>query len=257
MNVHSSIEQWLTFRRKQPVWQVGFVPTMGGLHEGHAALIRRSVSENPQTVVSLFLNPTQFDQAADLDNYPAERQADLDLLQQWGVDHVLAPEPQGIYPHGYRYRVTENDLSGRFCGAHRAGHFDGVLTVVLKLLNLVQAERAYFGEKDWQQLSLVRDMVKDLFLEVKIIGCATQRDADGLALSTRNKRLDERQRQLAAQLHRQLGTQKTPQDVAQALDELGFEVDYVEDFAGRRLAAVRLGDTRLIDNIPLEQPHAS
>jgi pantoate--beta-alanine ligase len=253
MNIFDNLDEWRAFRRANHDWQVGFVPTMGGLHAGHGALIERCVAENPQTIVSLFLNPTQFDQAGDLDSYPAERQRDLAQLESWGVDHVLAPEAAAMYPDGYRFRVTENELSTRFCGAHRPGHFDGVLTVVLKLLNLVQARRAYFGEKDWQQLRLVQDMARTLFLDTQIIACPVIRDRDGLALSTRNRRLSPAERKLAPELHRQLVAQRRAEDAAQVLAEMGFDVDYVEDHAGRRLAAARLGDTRLIDNVPLEQ----
>lgn len=256
MIVFNTIAEWQAFRRDAENWQTGFVPTLGGLHAGHGSLIQRSVAENPQTVVSLFLNPTQFDQPADLDNYPAERERDLEQLQDWGVDYVLTPEVDDLYPDGYRYRVTEHGLSERFCGVDRPGHFDGVLTVVLKLLNLVQAERAYFGEKDWQQLNLIRDMAGALFIETLIVACPVVRDHDGLALSSRNRRLNRQERLLAPQLHRQLVTQARVEDAVKALEKLGFEVDYIEDFEGRRLAAARLGDTRLIDNVPLEQPHA-
>lgn len=256
MMVFNTIAQWQAFRRAAAHWQAGFVPTLGGLHAGHGSLIQRSIEENPQTIVSVFLNPTQFEQAADLDRYPAEREHDLEQLKAWGVDYVLAPDADDLYPDGYRYRVTENGLSERFCGVDRPGHFDGVLTVVLKLLNLVQARRAYFGEKDWQQLSLVRDMVQALFLETQIIACPVVRDHDGLALSSRNRRLSVKERLLAPHLHRQLVTQARAEDAARALKRLGFKVDYIEDFDGRRLAAARLGETRLIDNVPLEQPHA-
>jgi len=256
MIVFNTIVEWQAFRRAEQQWQAGFVPTLGGLHAGHGSLVARSIKQNPQTVVSLFLNPTQFDQAEDLDHYPAERERDLEQLQAWGVDYVLAPEAGDLYPDGYRYRVTERGLSERFCGVDRPGHFDGVLTVVLKLLNLVRAERAYFGEKDWQQLKLIRAMTRALFLETQVIACPVVRDHDGLALSSRNRRLTDQERSLAPQLHRQLVTQASAEDAVKALEHLGFKVDYIEDFEGRRLAAARLGNTRLIDNVPLEQTHA-
>jgi pantoate--beta-alanine ligase len=261
MDIHRDLGAWRDFRRSREGaskgWAAGFVPTLGGLHDGHRSLIDRSLADNPTTVVSVFLNPAQFDQQADLDRYPAVLDRDLEQLQAWGVDHVLLPSAQAIYPDDYHYRVTENDLSKRFCGAHRPGHFDGVLTVVLRLLNLVRPQRAYFGEKDWQQLSLVRGMVEAFFLDVEIVACPVVREASGLALSSRNARLDEGQRALAPELVHSLRAGAGPEDVARRLRSRGFEVDYVEDFDGRRLAAARLGDVRLIDNIALENDHAA
>ncbi|MEE4173020.1 MAG: pantoate--beta-alanine ligase [Xanthomonadales bacterium] len=255
MIVHREIEDWQKHRRNEEAggaWSAGFVPTLGGLHAGHGSLIARSRQENPATVVSVFLNPAQFDQQADLDQYPAELEKDLAQLDAWGVDHVLLPTAEAMYPDDYRYRVTENDVSRRFCGAHRPGHFDGVLTVVLKLLNLVRPRRAYFGEKDWQQLSLVRDMASAFFLDLEIVACPVVREESGLALSSRNARLDARQRALAPELLRSLRTESTPEAAARRLQSLGFEVDYVADHDGRRLAAARLGEVRLIDNISLD-----
>lgn len=257
MKTHDDLQAWQDFRRPLGDWQAGFVPTMGGLHSGHRSLVARSVADNPVTVVSLFLNPTQFDQAADLDSYPAVLEDDLAQLEAWGVDHVLLPRREAIYADDYRYRVSEGDLSSRLEGAHRAGHFDGVLTVVMRLLNLVRARRAYFGEKDWQQLQLVRGMVAAFFMDTDIIACPTVRDEDGLALSSRNARLDPAQRALAPALHRSLVESPDADAAARRLADLGFDVDYVVDEGPRRLAAARLGATRLIDNIPLEDRHAS
>lgn len=256
MKHHRDLSQWRQYRDTQDRWAPGFVPTMGGLHEGHRSLIERSVRENDRTVVSLFLNPTQFDQRADLDSYPAEQEADLEALARWGVDDVLMPAPEAMYPDDYRFRVSEQDLSRTLCGAHREGHFDGVLTVVLRLLNLVRAKRAYFGEKDWQQLSLVRGMADAFFIDTTIVGCPVIREDSGLALSSRNARLDAREAALAPALHRTLATSRTAEDAAKVLGGLGFDVDYVRDLDGRRLAAAHLGATRLIDNIALEDVHA-
>lgn len=257
MIVHKDLDAWRAFRNEQADWAPGLVPTMGGLHAGHRSLVRRCVAENGVTVVSLFLNPTQFDQASDLDAYPARLDDDLAALERWGVDHVLLPEREAMYPDGFRYRVSETDLARRLCGAHRPGHFDGVLTVVLKLLNLVRPARAYFGEKDWQQLQLVRGLVEAFFLDTEIVACPVVRAPDGLALSSRNARLDGRQARLAPMLHRSLVEGATPQATADRLESLGFDVDYVEDLDGRRLAAARLGEVRLIDNVPLEKDHAA
>lgn len=230
--------------------RIGFVPTMGALHAGHAALLERARAENDRVVLSIFVNPTQFDDPADLERYPRPLASDLALAHGL-VDDVLLPSAAELYPEGYRYRVTENSLSRRWEGAHRPGHFDGVLTVVLKLLQLVRAHRAYFGEKDWQQLELVRGLADAFFVETEIVACPTVRDPDGLALSSRNRRLSPEGRVRAAVFP---ATLRRAPDAPTAADELraqGVEVDYVEDHAGRRLAAVRLEGVRLIDNVAL------
>lgn len=235
---------------------LGFVPTMGALHEGHHSLVDASVAANDLTVVSVFVNPTQFDQVSDLEAYPRDLDRDLERLADWGADAVLLPTYETIYPDGYRYRVQERELSRTLCGAHRDGHFDGVLTVVLKLFQLVRPTRAYFGEKDWQQLQLVRGMVEAFFLDLEIVPCPIVREEDGLALSSRNQRLDPAHRQRAPRLYQVLRAADSAQGARRRLAEEGFEVDYVEDLAGadgagRRLAAVRLGEVRLIDNVAL------
>jgi pantoate--beta-alanine ligase len=230
---------------------LGLVPTMGALHEGHLSLVRRSRAENDRTLVSIFVNPTQFDDRSDLTRYPRPLQADLAALRAERTDFVLVPGADDLYRDGFRYRVTESGSSRTLEGAHRTGHFDGVLTVVMKLLQIAQPDRAYFGEKDWQQLTLVRGMVDAFFLPVAVVGCPTVREADGLALSSRNSRLDAAERHLAPQLYRALTTARTCADAARDLSSSGFAVDYVEEHDGRRLAAVRIGGTRLIDNVPL------
>lgn len=248
MKVLESLTDWRAFREARPA--PGFVPTMGALHDGHLALVRRSLADNPWTAVSIFVNPTQFDRADDLEHYPRRMQEDLASLKDAGVHAVLLPDADALYPDGYRYRVSESELSRRFCGVHRPGHFDGVLTVVMKLFNLVRPARAYFGEKDFQQLQLIRGMADAFFMDVEIVGCPTVREADGLAMSSRNLRLGPGQRRLAPHLHRVLNESARPDDARRELERLGFEVDYVEEFDGRRLAAARLGDVRLIDNVP-------
>ena len=230
---------------------LGFVPTMGALHEGHLSLVRRSRAENDRTLVSIFVNPTQFDDPGDLAQYPRMLEDDLTKLRSEGTEFVLVPGEGDVYRDGFRYRVSENELSRSLEGAHRPGHFDAVLTVVLKLLQMASAERAYFGEKDWQQLALVRGMADAFFLPTTIVGCVTVREADGLALSSRNSRLRSPDRQKAAQFYRALSTAPTPDLAVRALRAAGFVVDYVEDRDGRRMGAVRLGDVRLIDNVPL------
>ena len=228
---------------------VGFVPTMGALHAGHRALLERARAENERVVLSVFVNPTQFNDPADLAKYPRTLAEDVALADGLATD-VFAPPPEEMYPDRYRYRVTELEASRELEGAHRPGHFDGVLTVVLKLLNLVQPTRAYFGEKDWQQLALVRGMVDSLFLPCAIVACPTVREADGLAMSSRNRRLAPADRARAAAFPRLLRA-GTPEAATQALRDAGFAVDYVAERDGVRLGAVHLGGVRLIDNVRL------
>lgn len=248
-----SISEWRALQSAFAGRSLGLVPTMGALHAGHLSLVQRSQRENAVTVVSIFINPTQFDQAQDLERYPRQNERDLALLKGVAVDAVFLPARDEIYPDDYHYRVSESELSLRLCGAHRPGHFDGVLTVVMKLLNIVRPTRAYFGEKDYQQLLLVRGMAWAFFMETEIVACPIMREPDGLALSSRNENLDSVQRRQAASLHQVLREPIGTADARVRLQQLGFEVDYVEDFDGRRLAAVRLGSTRLIDNVPVEE----
>ncbi len=253
MELVRTVEAWRRLRAEAPLasGSIGFVPTLGGLHAGHESLLGRSLEENDTTVLSVFLNPTQFDRQDDLDGYPASFEADSDLARKLGVDVLFCPAVDEIYPAGYRYRVTEGELSRRLCGAHRPGHFDGVLTVVLKLLQLVRPRRAYFGEKDYQQLELVRGMAADFFLDVEIVACPTVRDADGLATSSRNRLLPAEERRRAAAFPALLRSAEPPGEVRRRLEALGFDVDYVEDDADRRFGAVRLAGVRLIDNVRL------
>jgi len=252
MNVLTSVAAMRAFRDASAGPTVGLVPTMGALHGGHLSLVRRSLAENTTTVVSIFVNPTQFDQAADLEQYPRQFDQDLAVLDDLGVDAVFMPDYQTLYPDEYHYRVSETGLSQRLCGAHRPGHFDGVLTVVMKLFIIVRPHRAYFGEKDYQQLQLVRGMAQAFFLPVTIVPCPVVRESDGLAMSSRNLRLDAGQRRKAPALYQTLKNADGVESARHTLEQMGFDVDYVEDFDGRRLAAASLGATRLIDNVPIE-----
>lgn len=233
---------------------VGFVPTMGALHEGHLSLVDRSRAECDHTVVSIYVNPTQFNNANDLENYPDTLEADIASLAG-KVDGVFLPTYELLYPDDFAYRVDETDFSSRLCGEHRPGHFTGVLTVVMKLLNLVKPHRAYFGEKDFQQLRLVRGMAETFFLETEIVGCPIVREADGLAMSSRNLNLTATDRSLSPEFHQILLSAKDDVAARQALQDAGFEVDYVETIDGRRFGAVLMGTAekpvRLIDNVPL------
>ena len=253
MRIIDRLDEWRRLRHSEAFRQqsVGLVPTMGNLHAGHLSLLQRCRLENDLAVMTLFVNPVQFDDPHDLSSYPRTFEADVEKAEECGVDFLLTPAPESVYPDGYRFRLTESDLSKRFCGKHRPGHFDGVLTVVLKLLNLVRADRAYFGEKDFQQFLLVRDMARSFFQETEIVPCPIIRDQDGLALSSRNSRLSPEQREIAARFPRILALPGSCEEIKAQLEAAGFGVDYVEEYEGRRLAAVRIGNVRLIDNFPL------
>ncbi|TGD70934.1 pantoate--beta-alanine ligase [Mangrovimicrobium sediminis] len=257
---------------------IAFVPTMGNLHEGHLNLVRRAKAMCDIVVVSIFVNPLQFGPNEDLDNYPRTLAADKEKLFSEGVHLLFAPGVEEIYPEGMQSQtvVSVPDLGDTLCGASRPGHFDGVTTVVSKLLNIVGPDVAVFGEKDFQQLSIVRKMVKDLCMPVDIVAVATARDDDGLAKSSRNGYLTSRQRSIAPLLHETLAN--TREAIACGFDnflqlesharmkllQAGFEPDYfaIRDARTLRavtdgteeiaiLAAARLGNTRLIDNVRL------
>jgi pantoate--beta-alanine ligase len=251
-----SPEEWARLRRGLDFAgrTVGFVPTMGALHEGHVALLERARRENDRVVLSVFVNPTQFNDPKDFERYPQTWDSDLAAARDAGVDHVFAPQAGAMYPDAYRFRVTEEVFSRVMEGAHRPGHFDGVLTVVLKLLLLVDADRAYFGEKDRQQLALVRDMASAFFLRTEIVACPTVRAEDGLALSSRNRLLSPAGRRRAAEFARILREGPDAAGTRSALELAGFDVDYVEHHEDRRFAAVRLESIRLIDNVPIQHP---
>ena len=254
---------------------IGFVPTMGALHEGHARLIDRARSECATVVVSIFVNPLQFDRPDDLANYPKTLDADLDLCRAHGVDMVFAPSAPELYPQPPLCTVRVERLADHLCGRYRPGHFAGVATVVLKLLAIVQPDRAYFGEKDAQQLAIVERLVADFNLPVEIVPVPTVRAADGLAISSRNQHLDARGRALAPALYRALqkadrqiaaGESNVASIVAAAAQEVpradDVRLEYLEVVDPAELQPVRsvggpvrvagalwIGRTRLIDNI--------
>jgi pantoate--beta-alanine ligase len=247
----TDLESWLAKRaelRRQNK-SIGFVPTMGALHAGHASLLERARAENDVVVLSIYVNPTQFDNKDDLKRYPVTIEKDRGVAARTGTDFILLPTYSDMYPDDYRYKVSEREFSSRLCGAHRPGHFDGVLTVVMKLLNLVQANRAYFGEKDFQQLQLINGMVEAFFLPTEIVPCPTLRESDGLAMSSRNLNLDMESRSKAPRFFQALQQSTSAEEAKLRLETDGFEVDYVEDIAGRRFGAVKIGGVRLIDNV--------
>ena len=236
---------------------VGLVPTMGAFHKGHLALFRGARAEKDLVVASLFVNPAQFGANEDLARYPRDEERDARVAEEAGVDILFAPDASELYPPGFQTWVEVEELGHWLEGAHRPGHFRGVATICLKLFNIVRPDRAYFGQKDAQQVAVVKRMVRDLDHEVQIRVVPTVRDADGLALSSRNAYLSPAERELALTLPRALATK----DPAQARARLnGLDVDYVEEanFNGQRVlaAAVRVGKTRLIDNVILDKEKA-
>jgi pantoate--beta-alanine ligase len=254
MDIYFKVQHWRDQRKGDQIegLSLGMVPTMGALHRGHISLIERSLKENDRTIVSIFINPTQFDNPDDFAKYPIQLEADIESLRNAGVHYLILPDYGEIYPDSFRYQVVENEESQLLCGAHRPGHFNGVLTVVMKLLHLADADRAYFGEKDYQQLQLIKDMVKAFFMNVEVIGCPTLREESGLAMSSRNQRLSATQLKMASQFSQILRSAANPEQATDALLQAGFGVDYVEERWGRRLGAVHLGKVRLIDNVELK-----
>jgi pantoate--beta-alanine ligase len=231
---------------------VGLVPTMGAFHDGHLALFRAARAECDIVVVSLFVNPAQFAEAEDLERYPRDEDRDRELAEAAGVDYLFLPSASELYPAGYQTWVDVEELGQRLEGEFRPGHFRGVATICVKLFNIVRPQIAYFGQKDAQQVAVVRRVVQDLDLELELRVVPTVRAADGLAWSSRNAHLSQEERERASALPRALAT-KDPDAARKLLD--GLDVDYVEvaDFEPRVLAAaVRVGDTRLIDNVVLE-----
>jgi pantoate--beta-alanine ligase len=235
---------------------VGLVPTMGAYHDGHLALFRAAASENDLVVASLFVNPAQFGADEDLATYPRDEERDARLAERSGVDVLFAPSADELYGPGYQTWVDVEELGRRLEGEFRPEHFRGVATVCLKLFNLARPDRAYFGQKDAQQVAVMRRMVLDLDLEVEIRALPTVRDEDGLALSSRNAYLSPEERERARALPRALQT-RDPETARSRLD--GLDIDYLEiaDFDPPVLAAaVRVGKTRLIDNVVLDKEHA-
>lgn len=268
-------------RRLSEEWRrrglkVGLVPTMGALHEGHASLVRRAARECGRVAVSIFVNPTQFGPNEDFSRYPRTFAADKALCRAAGAHAIYHPSPEAMYPEGFSTTVSVKGVSEGLCGAFRPGHFAGVATVVLKLLNAAAPDRAYFGEKDYQQLAVIRRMAADLDLPCAIVGCPIVREKDGLALSSRNRYLSAEERRQAVKLSAALragaGALKggaSPRAARAAMlkvlrDIPGARIDYAEivradtlapaasaDGRLRLLTAVRLGNTRLIDNLPV------
>jgi pantoate--beta-alanine ligase len=251
MKVLTAVSDVRAFRASRK-GSLALVPTMGALHAGHLSLVARARKENEHVAASIFVNPAQFGPAEDFAAYPRALDTDLGLLASLGVDAVWTPSASEVYPPGFQTWIAVEEVSAPLEGLRRPGHFRGVTTVVAKLLNVFQPERAYFGQKDAQQVAVLRRMILDLNLELELRVLPTVRDADGVAFSSRNARLSPEDRERARALHRALAT-KDAERARELLSDL--DVDYVEvaDFEPRVLAAaVRVGKTRLIDNVILE-----
>ena len=267
--VRDQVRAW-----KQAGLRVGFVPTMGNLHAGHISLVREALAHSDRVVASVFVNPTQFGPSEDFDSYPRTLDADSRQLAEAGCHLLFAPSVDEMYPEKNRTWVDVDDLGNYLCGASRPGHFRGVTTVVSKLFHIVQPDVACFGEKDFQQLAIIRRMVRDLFFPVNIIGVPTSREASGLAMSSRNGYLSDAEKARAAEIHKVLQALKADIEVqsgdyraleskySHTLEAKDFKVDYLSIANADTLApatlpdrhlviavAAKLGDTRLIDNV--------
>ncbi|MBT5028214.1 MAG: pantoate--beta-alanine ligase [Nitrospina sp.] len=257
---------------------VGFVPTMGYLHEGHMSLVKQSLSTCDHTVVSIFVNPIQFGANEDLDVYPHDLEGDIEKLESAGVDVLFQPNRETIYPEGFKTYVQVDEITDRLCGKSRPGLFKGVATVVLKLFNIVRPQHVFFGEKDWQQLAVIETMVRDLNLDISVHRVPLVRESDGLAMSSRNRNLSADERQKALSLSRSLedakekvgqgitATSQLKQSIKDRITaESGMQIDYIsicdpislqekEEVKGRTLIAlaVKIGSSRLIDNCIVE-----
>jgi pantoate--beta-alanine ligase len=252
MQIYHNLQEWMLVRKNLPSHlSIGFVPTMGNLHMGHSSLLATSSRENDITVASVFVNRTQFNQKDDYNKYPRTLDNDLEQLEKNNIDYCIIPNEQEIYADDFRYQIHETKRSEILEGEFRPGHFTGVLTVVMKLFNLVKPDRCYVGEKDYQQYLLIRDMAKAFFMDIEIISCETIREPGGLALSSRNSRLNQDAHGLADKFASILRDKSSCEEIVTKLDALNIKVEYVKDYNNRRLAAVIIDDVRLIDNVPI------
>lgn len=260
---------------KQNDKKIGFVPTMGALHEGHLSLIKRAKKENDYVVVSIFVNPKQFGPNEDFLKYPRIHDQDIKLLEKESVDFLFLPDEKTFYLSDHLTYVEVENLSNIHCGRSRPGHFKGVTTVVLKLFNIIQPDKAYFGKKDFQQLIIIKKMVNDLSIPIQIIGCPIVRDKDGLALSSRNKYLSDDERKLALLINKSLtqakemilNKERNSEEITKLINDIlmekpGIKVDYISIVEDKLLTPVKtidkntviliacfVGNTRLIDNL--------
>ncbi|MFV1975082.1 MAG: pantoate--beta-alanine ligase [Candidatus Scalindua sp.] len=266
----------LSFKERKE--SIGFVPTMGALHDGHISLMRSARKENDELIVSIYLNPTQFDNNEDFDKYPRQLDKDIEIIRKENADVVFAPSNEEMYPNGFCTNVRQNRLTEALCGRVRLGHFNGVTTIVTKLFNIIKPDRAYFGQKDYQQSAVIKRLVADLNMNIDIKVCSTVREEDGLALSSRNIRLNPEERESALCIYDSLlkaramfdsnirDTKNIIKEMTSVIKKTKHtKIDYIsivnertlEELSlidGKALAAVAvwIGNTRLIDNIILE-----
>ena len=229
---------------------IGLIMTMGNLHQGHASLIKKSINENDVSILTIFVNPTQFDNKNDLDNYPKTEEEDINLAEKLGIDFILIFNKKDLYPDDYKYQIKNLSHIGQIMeGKMRLGHFDGMLSIVLKMHCLVLPNKSYFGEKDYQQYKLIKEMLNAYLLNTEVIGCPIIRNKNNLALSSRNNRLSQKDLKLAEKFPEILSNfNLNEEQVKQELINHNFKVDYIEKYDNRRFGAVFLGDIRLIDN---------
>lgn len=268
----------ITKNLKNRAKSIGFVPTMGALHEGHLSLIRRAKEENDVTVVSIFVNPTQFAEGEDFERYPRDLAADSEKLRKIGIEYLFYPDAKTLYPNGYSTFVNVENLSNKLCGIFRPGHFRGVATIVCKLFNIINPRRAYFGQKDYQQSLIIKRLVDDLNFDVEVIVCPTIREPNGLAMSSRNSYLEENEKKTASVIYKALlegekllKSRVKPSEVTLKIQEIlrreplikeiqyagvydPLTLDELSEHTNKYLLAiaVKIGDTRLIDNILVE-----
>ena len=250
--IYKDINKWMQKRKSiNRKKEIGVIMTMGALHQGHLSLVKKSIEENDVTIVTIFVNPTQFDDKNDLKYYPQSLTEDQMKLSKMNVDFFLLPSKKDMYHNGNKYEIRENSFSKELCGRFRPKHFNGVLTIVMKFLNIVQATRAYFGEKDYQQLQLIKSMVSTFFIPTKIVSCSTIRNSYGLPLSSRNSKLTNKDLILANSFAKIIRKKINIQAIQKKLKDLNITVDYLEDIDNRRYVAVRINNIRLIDNFSL------
>jgi len=282
MQVITTIKEMQAFSRKMKAEgrTIGFVPTMGALHEGHMSLVRSSIKDNDITIVSIFINPTQFGPNEDFNRYPKDHKGDMEKISSLNVDAVFLPEVAEMYPKGYSTFMYVGGISGILCGASRPDHFNGVATIVAKLFNTVMPDRAYFGQKDFQQTVVIKKLVREMSFDTEVIVCPIVREPDGLAMSSRNAYLNEDERRSALLLHKTLqygrelmlsGRETKPSSIIAKMDALLksdplVSIEYIEIVGTQYLEkiqelhfpsviclAVKIGTTRLIDNIIIEK----
>jgi pantoate--beta-alanine ligase len=254
MQIVKSVKKLRTIIKSLNKDSIGLISTMGNLHQGHTSLIKKSLEDNDKTILTIFVNPTQFNNKEDLDNYPIILVEDQRLAEKLGIDLLFLPQYKEIYPDNFSFKVTNDDnFSKIFEGKYRPNHFTGVLTVVLKLLLITKPNKAYFGEKDYQQLKLVQDMTKAFLLDVDIVPCKTIRNENNLPLSSRNNRLSPCDLKKASLFSKLLNSDLSTHKIKSKLVQEGFKVEYIEEYNNRKLGAVRFENIRLIDNIEVKK----